>query len=195
MTKEHGSFHTLGQSGLKIGDGGFNFFTQINGIESGGLDHTHDHTGAAADCRVAAFWLSAPGNVGDIGNGDGASAINLDDGFSDVVEFDGHGEVADHDFLRAAVDESTRGVFGGFGNCLFEFLDVDTVGLHAPGIGLDLRLFHAAAHVENFGYAGNLQTGTDRPIGQGADIHGCGFPIIAFNPDEQDFAHERGDRS
>ena len=70
---------------------------------------------------------------------------------------------------KSAAAETLR--FGGGGDGVFEFGQTDAMRLQAVGIGADFDLFHAAAHVENFGDAGDaLETAFDGPIGERADV-------------------------
>ena len=107
----------------------------------------------------------------------------------------GHGQVADHNFLRTGIEKSARGIARRFACGLFQFFVSDAEGLHPQGIRLYLHLLDAAAHVQDLGNARNaLQARPHHPIGKRANFarrHGL---VRAAQTHEKDFAHQRGDR-
>src|SRR5690606_13866349 len=205
LLKERERLDAGWERGSEFVEGDFYLFGERAGVEAGGLGDRHDDAvggrgfGRAAHGGVAAHGLDAPGDLGDIGEGDGAVAGVFDDGAGELGEVGGHGEVAHHDFGRGGLDEAAGGGAGGVGDGGLELGEGGVVGLQAVGVGADLDLADAAAHVEDFGDARDgLQAAADGPVGERADLGGRQVIGVAgrgggAHADQQDFAHEGGD--
>ena len=204
LLEERHRFDPSGQPRLEFAQGVFNLGGQLAGIETRRLGDGHDDAvggrflGGLAHSGVTAHRLDSPRDSGDIGEGDGAVVYGFYDGAGEFAEVGRHGEVANHDLGWAGVDEPARGVAGGVSDGGFELGETNVVGLHPIRIGLDLDLFHAAAHIEDLSDARDaLQATLNRPIRESPYIARRQVTRLTLrhggaDADEQNLAHERG---
>lgn len=191
LLEEGGDFGGWGELGGNFFERGVEVASDFERIDSFGFDDAEDDAALSVDAGVAAHRFGAPANFRDLVEEDGALRGSFDGEIFDRFERNWLTDLAEEDFAAGLLGVSCAGGGGELGGGLFDLLVRNLERAHSLGVGNDVNLLNAAAHVGDFGDAGDgLEARANRPIGEEADL--LRGEVWGAESEHHDLAHHRG---
>ena len=185
----------LGQGLRQVDQGALDFARQRHAVGGRLLLHGEDHGGPGVVAGVAALDGRRQLDLGDLLEEDGLAIPERHHQILQVLDAAGAPDLADQVFAALGFEKTAAGVGAKVLECTFQFLALDAQTLQLRGLQLDAVLPHLTADRDHLGDAGNgEQARPHHPVGVLAHLHRADLVRIGRQRNQQDLAHDRGDR-